>query len=79
VVAQISLKFRSRNSAFESAVETIRSGVGRQFDPEVARVFLGIPADTWQTNARNQRQIASLSPELRRSYGIRRLGLGVIT
>lgn len=68
-----------RASSFESAVETIRRGVGRQFDPEVARVFLSIPADTWQTIARNQRQIASLSPELRRSYGIRRLGLGVIT
>lgn len=68
-----------RASSFESAVETIRRGVRQQFDPEVARVFLSIPADTWQTIARNQRQIASLSPELRRSYGIRRLGLGVMT
>jgi putative nucleotidyltransferase with HDIG domain len=68
-----------RASSFETAVETIRREAGRQFDPEVARVFLSIPADTWETIARNQRQVASLSPELRRSYGTRRLGLGVIT
>ena len=68
-----------RASSFEGAVETIRREAGHQFDPEVVRVFLGIPADTWQTIARNQRQVASLSPELRRTHGILRLGLGVLS
>ena len=68
-----------RASPFEGARETIRQLSGSQFDPEVVRVFLSIGADTWETIARNQRQIASLTPELRRSQGIRRLGLGVIS
>jgi putative nucleotidyltransferase with HDIG domain len=66
-----------RASSFEGAVETVRREAGHQFDPEVVRVFLSIPADTWQTIARNQRQVSTLSPELRRSHGILRLGLGV--
>jgi hypothetical protein len=41
-------------------------------------VFLGIPEETWLTIARNQRQMALLSSELRRSSAILRLGLGVI-
>lgn len=65
-----------RASSFEGAVETIRRQAGHQFDPEIVRVFLSIPADTWQTIAKNQRQVASLSLELRRSHSILRLGLG---
>jgi putative nucleotidyltransferase with HDIG domain len=67
-----------RASPFESACETIRREAGRQFDPQFVEVFLSIPADTWQTIAKNHRQVASLSPELRRSQGILRLGLGLI-
>lgn len=68
-----------RASSFEGAIETIRRLSGSQFDSRIVDVFLSIPADTWQTIARNQRQVASLSPELRRSHGILRLGLGVIS
>jgi putative nucleotidyltransferase with HDIG domain len=68
-----------RASSFEKASEIIRSEAGRQFDPEIVRVFLNVPADTWETIAKNHRQVASLSPELRRSQGILRLGLGVIS
>jgi HD-GYP domain-containing protein (c-di-GMP phosphodiesterase class II) len=68
-----------RASSFEGAIETIRRLSGSQFDSRIVGVFLSIPADTWQTIAKNQRQVASLSPELRRSQGILRLGLGVIS
>jgi putative nucleotidyltransferase with HDIG domain len=67
-----------RASSFESACEVIRSEAGKQFDPEIARVFLSIPPDTWQTIAKNQRQVGSLSPALRRSHGMVRLSLGVL-
>lgn len=67
-----------RASSFEGARETIRHFSGSQFDPAVVRVFLGIPEETWPTIARNQRQIAALSPELRRSSGLLRLGLTVV-
>jgi putative nucleotidyltransferase with HDIG domain len=59
-----------RASSFESAYEAIRSQAGRQFDPQVARVFLSIPAQTWEKIAKNQRQITSLSPGLHRSRSI---------
>ena len=62
-----------RASSFESAREIISREAGRQFDPEVARAFLGIPMETWQKIAKNHRQIASLSPELRRSQNLLRL------
>ena len=67
-----------RASSFESARETIRGLSGRQFDPQVVDVFLNIRQDIWPTIARNQRQIAALSPKLRSSADIRRLALGVI-
>jgi len=67
-----------RASSFEAAREIIRHLSGSQFDPMVVSVFLGIPEDTWPAIATNQRQIAGLSPELRRSSAILRLGLDVI-
>jgi HD-GYP domain-containing protein (c-di-GMP phosphodiesterase class II) len=67
-----------RASSFEAARETIRRLSGSQFDPQVVSVFLNIPEETWPTIARNQRQIAALSPELRRTASMLRLGLGVV-
>jgi putative nucleotidyltransferase with HDIG domain len=67
-----------RASSFDAAREIIRHLSGSQFDPKVVSVFLSIPEDTWPTIARNQRQIAGLSPELRKSSAILRLGLDVI-
>lgn len=67
-----------RASSFESARETIRRLSGSQFDPQVVDAFLKISEDIWPTIARNQRQIAALSPKLRSSADIRRLALGVI-
>jgi len=66
-----------RASSFEAAREIIHRLSGSHFDPQVVRMFLGIPDDAWPTIARNQRQIAALSPELRRSSAILRFGLGV--
>ena len=66
-----------RASSFQSAREVIRNLSGSQFDPQVVGVFLSIPEETWPTIARNQRQIAALSPELRRSSAFFRVGLGV--
>jgi putative nucleotidyltransferase with HDIG domain len=67
-----------RASSFESARETIRHLSGIQFDPRAASAFLNIPEDTWPTIARNQRQIAALSPQLRANTAMLRLGLGLI-
>ncbi len=67
-----------RASSFESARETIRRQSGSQFDPQVVDVFLSIHEETWPTIARNQRQTAALSPELRRSSAFFRAGLGII-
>ncbi len=67
-----------RASPFDAARETIRHLSGSQFDPKVVDVFLSIPEDTWPTIARNQRQIAGLSPELRRSTAILGLRFDVI-
>ena len=67
-----------RASSFQSARETIRKCAGTQFDPKVVDVFLNIPEGLWPTIATHQRQIAALSPTLRGSSAIRRLGLGVI-
>jgi putative nucleotidyltransferase with HDIG domain len=68
-----------RACSFQSARETIRGLSGSQFDPQVVDAFLKIPENIWPTIARNQRQIAALSPKLRESGTIRRLSLGVIT
>jgi putative nucleotidyltransferase with HDIG domain len=59
-----------RASSFQSARETITRMSGSQFDPQVVDVFLGIPEQTWPPIARNQRQIAALPPQLRRSSAI---------
>lgn len=64
-----------RASSFESARDTIRHLSGIHFDPRVASMFLDIPEGTWQTIARNQRQIAGLSPALRAHSGMLKLGL----
>jgi putative nucleotidyltransferase with HDIG domain len=64
-----------RASSFESARETIRRLSGSQFDPQVVDAFLKIREDIWPTIARDQRQIAALSPKVRT---LRRLSLGVI-
>ena len=68
-----------RACSFQFARETIRSLSGSQFDPQVVDAFLKIPENIWPTIARNQRQIAALSPKLRESGTIRRLSVGVIT
>jgi len=67
-----------RASAFESARETIRHLSGSQFDPHVVSAFLNIPEETWPTIAGNQREVAALSPELRRTTSLLRLGLRVL-
>jgi len=63
-----------RAGSFDSARDTIRRLSGSQFDPQVASAFLNIPEDIWPTIARNQRQIAGLSKELRERTGVHRLG-----
>ena len=65
-------------SSFDSARETIRRLSGSQFDPQIVDAFLKIREDIWPTIARNQRQIAALSPKLRESGTLRRLSLGVM-
>ena len=66
-----------RASSFESACETIRQLSGSQFDPHVVKVFLSIPAESWPTIAKNQPQLAALSPAFfgttfdRRDLGIK--------
>jgi HD-GYP domain-containing protein (c-di-GMP phosphodiesterase class II) len=67
-----------RASSFESARETIRRLSGSQFDPRVVEVFLSIPEDVWPTIAKNQRQIAALSPTLRQNSYLVRLELGLL-
>jgi putative nucleotidyltransferase with HDIG domain len=67
-----------RASSFESARETIRRLSGSQFDPQVVEAFLEIREDIWPTIARNQRQIAALSPKSRETGTLRRRSLGVI-
>src|SRR5579872_4997078 len=54
-----------RASSFESARETIRRCSGSQFDPQIVDVFLGIPPETWAALAKEQRQAAAPSAELR--------------
>jgi putative nucleotidyltransferase with HDIG domain len=54
-----------RASSFESAREAIRVESGRLFDPEVVRVFLGIPTETWPVIAKVDQQIPALTSELR--------------
>jgi len=55
-----------RASPFDSGRETIQRDAGRLFDPQVVGVFLGIPPETWQVIAKDQRQIPALAAGLRR-------------
>ena len=65
-------------SSFQSAREIIRNCAGTQFDLKIVNVFLAIPEEAWPAIAEDHQQIAALSPEVRRSRGILRLGRGVI-
>jgi HD-GYP domain-containing protein (c-di-GMP phosphodiesterase class II) len=67
-----------RASSFEPAREVIRRLSGTGFDPQVVSVFLNLPEHIWPTIARNQRQIAGLSPAQRNSPAMLRQGLGVL-
>jgi len=67
-----------RASSFESAREVVRRLSGTAFDPQVVSVFLNLPEHIWPTIARNQRQIAGLSPAQRNSPAMLRQGLGVL-
>lgn len=67
-----------RASSFEFAKERIRQLSGTAFDPQVVSLFLNLPEHIWPTIARNQRQIAGLSPALRSSPAMLRQGLGVV-
>lgn len=67
-----------RATSFESAREIIRRLSGTAFDPQVVSVFLNLPEHIWPTIARNQRQIAGLSPAQRNSPAMLRQGLGVL-
>lgn len=67
-----------RASSFESARDTIRRLSGSHFDPQAVNVFLNLREEIWPTIARNQRQIAGLSQQLRAKTGLLRLGLGAI-
>jgi putative nucleotidyltransferase with HDIG domain len=55
---------------FETGLDVIRRESGRLFDPQVVRVFLGIPSETWLTIVRHQRQFTALPAWLRESGAI---------
>src|SRR6267143_1264829 len=67
-----------RASPFEEGRETIRRGAGRLFDPQVVDVFLSIPAETWSTIAKEQRQTAVVPSRLRQDNAILRPDASVI-
>jgi putative nucleotidyltransferase with HDIG domain len=67
-----------RASPFEAGRETIRREVGRLFHPQIVSVFLSIPAETWPTIARDQRQKAALPSRLPGDNAILRLDPSVI-
>jgi len=67
-----------RASSFESGYEIIRKCSGSQFDPEVVRVFLSLPEETWPAIAKEQRQAAALSSELHGNSNFLRSGIGVV-
>jgi len=67
-----------RASSFEAGRETIRRKAGELFDPRVVGVFLNIPAETWSTIAKDQRQKAALQSRLRLDDAILRLDPSVI-
>jgi len=55
-----------RASPFDAGRETIRREADRLFDPEIVSIFLSIPAETWATIGRDQRQMAALPSGLLR-------------
>jgi len=67
-----------RASPFEAGRETIRRKAGELFDPQVVGVFLNIPAETWSTILKDQRQKATLPSRLRLDDAIFRLDPSVI-
>lgn len=58
----------SRAQSFQSGVETVRTLSGAHFDPHIVEAFLSIPTKTWPALARNERQVAALPPEVRKTY-----------
>jgi putative nucleotidyltransferase with HDIG domain len=67
-----------RASPFEEGRETIQRKAGRLFDPQVVEVFLSIPAETWSTIARDQRQTTVAPSGLRQENAILRPDASVI-
>jgi response regulator RpfG family c-di-GMP phosphodiesterase len=67
-----------RASSFESGLKIIRDCSGAQFDPQVVRAFLTIPAETWPAIAKDQRQLASSSAKPRRIISTLRPGFRII-
>jgi putative nucleotidyltransferase with HDIG domain len=67
-----------RASPFGEGRETIQRKAGRLFDPQVVEVFLSIPAETWSTIARDQRQTAVAPSRLRQENAILRPDASVI-
>jgi HD-GYP domain-containing protein (c-di-GMP phosphodiesterase class II) len=67
-----------RASPFEAGRETIQRKAGRLFDPQVVNVFLSIPAETWSTIARDQRQTAVAPSRLRQDNAMFRPDASVI-
>jgi putative nucleotidyltransferase with HDIG domain len=67
-----------RASPFEEGRETIQRKAGRLFDPQVVEVFLSIPAETWSTIARDQRQTAVAPSRLRQENAILRPDASVV-
>jgi response regulator RpfG family c-di-GMP phosphodiesterase len=49
-----------RAFSFDEALETIKHGSGRLFDPQVVAAFLSVPPQTWRTIAAHQRQRKTL-------------------
>jgi putative nucleotidyltransferase with HDIG domain len=67
-----------RASPFEEGRETIQRKAGRLFDPQVVEVFSSIPAETWSTIARDQRQTTVAPSRLRQENAILRPDASVI-
>ena len=67
-----------RASPFEEGRVTIQRKAGRLFDPQVVEVFLSIPAETWSTIARDQRQTTVAPSRLRQENAILRPDASVI-
>ena len=58
--------YRSRLS-FETAIPIIKHESGHKFDPSVVEVFLSIPPDSRQANAKHQQETAASATKSGRS------------